>query len=231
MAILHGAELNIGRDGGLDYDAAFRRTLEWCVAGVHSLFDLGRDEQTRRVLAAMEDPTVHAIAHLTGRRIGHRPGIDVDVDAVLREGGGDGHRPRDQRRARPPRPLERGALPGARPERHVRDQHRHAPRARARAHGVGRAAGDARLRRPRAGREPVAARALPRRGCRRAGAEAGGGDERDGLPDRAARSSRCWRRSRASCPRATGGSSSRSGTASARSSSATASGSTRRAAT
>jgi len=85
MTILHGAELNIGRDGGLDYDAAFRRTLEWCVAGVHSLFDLGRDEQTRRVLAAMEDPTVHAIAHLTGRRIGHRPGIDIDVDAVLKK--------------------------------------------------------------------------------------------------------------------------------------------------
>jgi DNA polymerase (family X) len=85
MTILHGAELNIGRDGGLDYDAAFRRTLEWCVAGVHSLFDLGRDEQTRRVLAAMEDKTVHAIAHLTGRRIGHRQGIDLDVDAVLKK--------------------------------------------------------------------------------------------------------------------------------------------------
>jgi DNA polymerase (family 10) len=85
MTLLHGAELNIGRDGGLDYDAEFRRTLEWCVAGVHSSFDLGRAEQTRRVLAAMEDPTVHAIAHLTGRRIGHRQGIDVDVDAVLRK--------------------------------------------------------------------------------------------------------------------------------------------------
>jgi DNA polymerase (family 10) len=85
MALLHGAELNIGRDGGLDYDPAFRRTLEWCVAGVHSLFDLGRAEQTRRVLAAMEDPTVDAIAHLTGRRIGYRPGIDLDVDAVLKK--------------------------------------------------------------------------------------------------------------------------------------------------
>jgi DNA polymerase (family 10) len=85
MTLLHGAELNIGRDGSLDYDADFRATLDWCVAGVHSQFDLGRDEQTRRVLAAMEDRTVHAIAHLTGRRIGHRQGIDVDVDAVLRK--------------------------------------------------------------------------------------------------------------------------------------------------
>jgi DNA polymerase (family 10) len=33
----------------------------------------------------MEDPTVHAIAHLTGRRIGSRPGIDLDIDAVLKK--------------------------------------------------------------------------------------------------------------------------------------------------
>jgi DNA polymerase (family 10) len=85
MTLLHGAELNIDRDGGVDYDAGFRRTLEWCVAGVHSHFELDREQQTRRVLAAMEDPTVDAVAHLTGRRIGHRAGIDVDVDAVLRK--------------------------------------------------------------------------------------------------------------------------------------------------
>jgi DNA polymerase (family 10) len=83
MTLLQGAELNIGPDGGLDYDQGFRRSLDWCVAGVHSHFDLGPAEQTRRVVAAMEDPTVDAIAHLTGRRIGRRPGIDLDIDAIL----------------------------------------------------------------------------------------------------------------------------------------------------
>jgi DNA polymerase (family 10) len=85
MALLHGSELNIGRDGSVDYDEGFRRTLDWCVAGVHSHFDLDRSEQTRRILTAMEDPTVDAIAHLSGRRIGHRDGIDLDLDAVLRK--------------------------------------------------------------------------------------------------------------------------------------------------
>jgi DNA polymerase (family 10) len=85
IALLHGSELNIGRDGSVDYDPEFRRTLDWCVAGVHSLFELDRAQQTRRILAAMEDPTVHAIAHLSGRRIGRRPGIDLDVDAVLKK--------------------------------------------------------------------------------------------------------------------------------------------------
>jgi DNA polymerase (family X) len=85
MALLHGCELNIGRDGSVDYDPEFRRRLEWRVAGVHSHFDLDRAEQTRRILNAMEDPTVDAIAHLTGRRIGRRSGIELDVDAVLRK--------------------------------------------------------------------------------------------------------------------------------------------------
>ena len=83
LALLHGAELNIGKDGGVDYDPGFRRELEWCVAGVHSHFELPREQQTRRILAAMEDPSVDAIAHLTGRRIGHRPGIELDIVAVL----------------------------------------------------------------------------------------------------------------------------------------------------
>jgi DNA polymerase (family 10) len=85
MTLLQGSELNIGRDGGVDYDEGFRRTLDWCVAGVHSHFELDRAAQTRRILAAMEDPTVDAIAHLTGRRIGHRSGIELDIDAVLRQ--------------------------------------------------------------------------------------------------------------------------------------------------
>ena len=80
------------------------------------------------------------------------------------------------------------------------------------------------VRSTRAGRRPRARIAARRR--RRAD-----GGEADRLPDRAARSSRCSRSSRPSCPRATAGSSSRSGTASARSCSATATGSTSRAAT
>lgn len=85
LTLLHGSELNIGKDGGVDYDADFRRSLDWCVAGVHSHFDLDREQQTRRILTAMEDPTVDAVAHLSGRRIGGRPGIELDVDAVLKK--------------------------------------------------------------------------------------------------------------------------------------------------
>jgi DNA polymerase (family 10) len=83
LRLLHGVELNIGPDGSLDYDAAFRASFDWCVAAVHSAFDLDRAAQTRRIVAAMEDPAVNAIGHLSGRMIGRRPGIELDIDTVL----------------------------------------------------------------------------------------------------------------------------------------------------
>lgn len=83
LRLLHGVELNIGPDGGLDYDAAFRASFDWCVAAVHSAFELDRSAQTRRIVRAMEDPSVNVIGHLSGRMIGRRPGIELDLDAVL----------------------------------------------------------------------------------------------------------------------------------------------------
>jgi len=83
LRLLHGIELNIGRDGELDYDAAFRASFDWCLASVHDHFDLGREAQTRRVVAAMRDPSVRMIGHLSARMIGARPPIELDLDAVL----------------------------------------------------------------------------------------------------------------------------------------------------
>jgi DNA polymerase (family 10) len=83
MRLLYGCELNIGADGNLDYDRDFRLEYDWCVASVHSHFDLSADQQTQRLLKAMADPAVNAIGHLTGRYIGRRPGIEMNLDAVL----------------------------------------------------------------------------------------------------------------------------------------------------
>ncbi len=83
LRLLHGVELNIGPAGELDYDAEFRAGFDWCLASVHSHFDLGRAEQTRRVIAAMEEPSVRMIGHLSARMLGHRAGIDLDLDAVF----------------------------------------------------------------------------------------------------------------------------------------------------
>jgi DNA polymerase (family 10) len=83
IRLLFGCELNIGSDGGLDYDPDFRLEFDYCVASIHSHFDLSRDRQTARVLTALGDPSVNAIGHLTGRYIGRRPGVDLDVEVIL----------------------------------------------------------------------------------------------------------------------------------------------------
>jgi DNA polymerase (family X) len=83
LRLLHGVELNIGPEGELDYDLEFRQSFDWCLASVHSHFELDRAAQTRRVLKAMADPSVRMIGHLSARMIGHRPGIDLDLDAVF----------------------------------------------------------------------------------------------------------------------------------------------------
>ena len=83
MTLLHGVELNIGKDGELDYDLDFRMEFDWCLASVHTHFDLSREDQTARIIKAMEDPSVNMIGHLSARTIGKRPGIELDIDRVL----------------------------------------------------------------------------------------------------------------------------------------------------
>jgi DNA polymerase (family X) len=83
IRLLHGAELNIGIDGSLDYDDGFLADYDWLVASVHSHFRRPAREQTARIVAAMRHPSVTAIGHLQGRMLGRRAGIELDLDAVL----------------------------------------------------------------------------------------------------------------------------------------------------
>ena len=83
LVVLQGAELNIGRDGSLDIDDVALSGLDIAVAGLHSHFDLDRSEQTDRVLKALSHPVVRVLAHPTGRRIGNRPAIDLEVEALI----------------------------------------------------------------------------------------------------------------------------------------------------
>jgi DNA polymerase (family 10) len=83
IRLLFGCELNIGPDGGLDYDSEFRQEFDYCVASIHSHFELPQERQTVRILNALHDPSVNAIGHLSGRYVGRRPGVDLDIDVVL----------------------------------------------------------------------------------------------------------------------------------------------------
>nr|WP_206440569.1 DNA polymerase/3'-5' exonuclease PolX [Streptomyces scabichelini] len=83
MRLLHGAELNIGPDGDVDWPEEFLAGFDLCVASVHSHFNQGREALTRRLVRACENPYVNIIGHPTTRIIGKRPGVDADLDAVF----------------------------------------------------------------------------------------------------------------------------------------------------
>jgi DNA polymerase (family X) len=82
--ILKGIESDILADGALDYPPEVLERFDFIVASVHSRFRLGRDEQTRRIIAAIANPHTTILGHLTGRQLLRRPGYDVDVAAVLK---------------------------------------------------------------------------------------------------------------------------------------------------
>jgi DNA polymerase (family X) len=80
--LLSGTEVNIGLDGSLDYPDDLIDALDWVVASVHTSFSVSERAMTDRVLAAIENPGVDCIGHLTGRLIGRREPYGIDVEAV-----------------------------------------------------------------------------------------------------------------------------------------------------
>jgi DNA polymerase (family X) len=80
-----GAEVDILADGALDYDDELLAQLDWVVASVHSGQNRDVDHNTRRTLAAIANPYVNVIAHPTGRLLGKRDAMPLDIETLARE--------------------------------------------------------------------------------------------------------------------------------------------------
>jgi DNA polymerase (family 10) len=83
IRLLAGSEVNILPDGSLDYDDATLAELDWVVASVHSSFQMDRERMTQRIVAAIENPLVDVIGHLSGRKIEARPPYPLDFPAIV----------------------------------------------------------------------------------------------------------------------------------------------------
>ena len=83
IAILNGSEVDIKRDGSLDYPDELLSKLDFVVASVHSGWKMERAEMTARIVRAMENPWLDCVGHPTGRIIGRREPYDVDMEEVL----------------------------------------------------------------------------------------------------------------------------------------------------
>jgi DNA polymerase (family 10) len=84
MTLLHGSELNIDPDGNVDWPPDFLAGFDVLVASVHSHFNQSKDEMTRRIIRAMENPFVNIVGHPTARKIGQRQPIEFDLDEVFK---------------------------------------------------------------------------------------------------------------------------------------------------
>ncbi len=78
--LLKGIEVNIRADGTLDVDDDTLARRDWVVASLHTAFD---KNPTERVVAAMENPHVDCIGHLTARKINRRGPANIDLGRVF----------------------------------------------------------------------------------------------------------------------------------------------------
>jgi DNA polymerase (family X) len=83
IRVLAGAEVDIVKNGALDYSEDLLAQLDVVVCSIHSYFNLERDPMTDRMLAAIENPYTQIIGHPTGRLLLRRDPLDYDMGKIL----------------------------------------------------------------------------------------------------------------------------------------------------
>jgi putative hydrolase len=85
--LLKGIEVDILDDGSLDQTESMLDRLDLVVASVHSKLRMNAAPMTRRMVAAVENPRVNVLGHVTGRLVtgsrGKRPQSEFDAQAVF----------------------------------------------------------------------------------------------------------------------------------------------------
>ena len=83
VRVLSGSEVDILKDGSLDFDDATLAQLDVVVASVHAAMTLDEAAMTARIIRALEHPRVHILGHLTGRLLLEREPYQVNVAKVV----------------------------------------------------------------------------------------------------------------------------------------------------
>lgn len=83
IRLFAGAEVEVHRDGRLDFDDATLASLDVVIASLHVGLQYPREQLTDRLLGVLANPNVDIIAHPSGRLIEQRDGGDFDWDRVF----------------------------------------------------------------------------------------------------------------------------------------------------
>jgi len=83
LRVFCGTECDIKPDGKLDYPDEVLSLFDYVGIGVHTGFNMTKDQATERIIRGMKHPLVTFLAHPTCRMIGHREGFDLDMDQIF----------------------------------------------------------------------------------------------------------------------------------------------------
>lgn len=83
VRLLRGSEVDILKDGALDWPDAILEKMDVVVASIHNRYRLNEAEMTRRVIRGLQHPLFKIWGHALGRYVLRRPPIAVDMEAVL----------------------------------------------------------------------------------------------------------------------------------------------------
>ncbi|MES2477158.1 MAG: DNA polymerase/3'-5' exonuclease PolX [Verrucomicrobiota bacterium] len=81
--LFSGSEVDILKDGSLDFEDALLAKLDYCVASVHASFTLSEEVMTRRICRAMENEHVTMLGHVTGRLLLKREPYAVNHAMII----------------------------------------------------------------------------------------------------------------------------------------------------
>jgi DNA polymerase (family 10) len=82
--VFKGSEVDILGDGKLDFSDGVLKKLDFSIGSVHSKLSMKKDEATKRLVAALKNPYLTFLGHMTGRLLLGRDGYEVDVDEIIK---------------------------------------------------------------------------------------------------------------------------------------------------
>lgn len=90
LELLRSMEVDILKDGSLDYPDDVLAEIDVVVGSVHSAFALEEKMMTERIVKAIKNPHLDIVGHLSGRLINRREAYKVDAEAVLKAAASSG---------------------------------------------------------------------------------------------------------------------------------------------
>ncbi len=83
IKLFKGAEIDINANGSLDYRNQILKQMDIRLVAIHSRFKSPKEEMTKRILKALENPYVNILCHPTGRLINQREPYEADLEKIF----------------------------------------------------------------------------------------------------------------------------------------------------